>query len=127
VSHLWLIGIGGILGALMRFQLGRVTLLQWSAVFPFPTFIINMTGSLALGFLYAVMVSHPEWVGLQYFFGIGFLGAYTTFSTFGFEAVGLMENGFWGKAVIYVLLSAYLGVFAAWLGIRLAAQIGFAL
>ncbi|MDM5233949.1 fluoride efflux transporter FluC [Lysinibacillus pakistanensis] len=103
-----LIGIGGFLGALTRFYLGK-----WIVhTYPWTTFFINITGSFALGVLFALHLS--DW--LWHFIGIGFLGAYTTFSTFGFESLQLVEQKKWSHAIIYMSSSILLGILCATLG-----------
>ncbi|MGO0062653.1 fluoride efflux transporter CrcB [Brevibacillus fluminis] len=113
------IGLCGIVGALMRFYLGKIIADKSKTAFPFGTFVINLTGSLILGALYALYqrgsVSGEVWL----LAGVGFCGAYTTFSTFGLEAVQLVERGMRKAALFYVLLSAILGVCFAWIGFLL--------
>ncbi|WP_409369721.1 fluoride efflux transporter FluC [Lysinibacillus sp. 38-6] len=108
-----LVGIGGFLGALTRFYLGKWIV----SSYPWATFFINITGSFALGLLFA---SHPS-VALWHFLGIGFLGAYTTFSTFGFETLQLVENNKWGQAFSYIGSTVIIGFLFAALGFYLLA------
>lgn len=111
-----LVGIGGILGAIVRFLLGKWITNKTSVVFPFGTWIINITGSFLLGILAVFHLNHaiPDW--LWFFFGIGFLGAYTTFSTFGVETMQLLQKKDLQNAVIYVTTSVILGIIFAWIG-----------
>lgn len=113
---LWLaVLVGGGLGALVRFGLGGWVQNAAGAGFPWGTLVINVTGSLLLAFLYAVLESvraRPEW---RAFLGIGFCGGYTTFSTFSYEAYRLLEDGQWNRALAYMvgsLLLALAGTFA---------------
>lgn len=105
----WLVvGCGGIVGALLRYQVGRwVDLRQTLLSFPLATLLINVTGSFILGLL----TSHAGlwWPGLHslpiLFFGTGVCGAYTTFSTFSYEAVSLAREGKGRLALIYIVSS----------------------
>lgn len=119
-----IIGLGGILGTLLRYYLG-----QWvssrsahrGCVFPWGTWVINLSGSLLLGVLAGLHAQNalPDWSWLM--LGTGFCGAYTTFSTFGYETVTLIGKGDKLQAALYVLSSATLGVTCAWFGGWLAA------
>lgn len=111
-----IIGFGGILGTLLRFYLGKWVLTKTGTNFPFGTWLINISGSFILGVLSALHNTNhiPDWFWLM--FGIGFCGAYTTFSTFGYETTQLIENGHKAYAVAYVLSSVVLGLLFAWLG-----------
>ena len=87
------------------------------SLFPWATFTINITGCFLAGLTVAVVVetlSAPSWLSRGLI--IGFLGAYTTFSTFGAETYELTELGRWGLAVVYVAASAVIGVSAVALG-----------
>ncbi|MCL1703478.1 fluoride efflux transporter CrcB [Lysinibacillus sp. Bpr_S20] len=105
------IGIGGFLGALTRFYLGKLSVHSY----PWATFFINITGSFALGFLFAFEPS--EWI--WHFIGLGFLGAYTTFSTFGFECLQLLEQKKWKQTIIYICTTVLCGLLFATLGFSL--------
>ena len=102
------IGIGGFLGALTRFYLGKLI----AHPYPWLTFFINITGSFALGFLFALQPSDWIWQ----FIGLGFLGAYTTFSTFGFECLQLLEQKKWKQVIIYICTTVLFGLLFATLG-----------
>lgn len=104
-----LVGIGGFFGALLRFYLGKWIV----SSYPWATFFINSTGAFALGFLYSLHLN--DW--LWHFFGIGFLGAYTTFSTFGFEAIQLLQKEKWVQAFGYIFSTVLFGLLFATLGI----------
>ncbi|MBP1932753.1 fluoride efflux transporter CrcB [Ammoniphilus resinae] len=111
-----LVGIGGIFGAISRFLMGKWITSKTPATFPFGTWVINITGSFLLGLL-AVLHVHqaiPDWTWLV--FGTGFLGAYTTFSTFGYETITFLEKKYTKRAVIYVSTSVILGIIFAWIG-----------
>lgn len=113
------IGIGGIFGAITRYYLGRFIMKRSQAGFPTGTWFINISGSFILGVLAHLHVQQavPEWVWLS--IGIGYLGAYTTFSTFGYETIQMIEKKNIKKALFYVLSSLILGIVFAWLGVML--------
>ncbi len=116
--ELILIGIGGICGAIARYVIGLAVARHSSLSFPLGTFIINVTGALLLGMSTAHTAALPlansvfERCGFQ----IGFLGAYTTFSTFGYEAIRLVEDGEWRHFFNYVAGSTILGLLACGAG-----------
>lgn len=111
-----IIGLAGVLGALLRFFVGRW--FEAGGTFPWGTLIANMTGCLMLGWLLTSLrfwISPHPWIkaGL----GSGFIGAYTTFSTFSVETVRLVtEHHMWGTAVLYVLVSIWGGLVFVWIG-----------
>ncbi|WP_019849727.1 fluoride efflux transporter CrcB [Desulfitobacterium sp. PCE1] len=116
-----LIAIGGALGALSRYELGLWIANRWNHPFPLPTFIINISGAFLLGFLNILFIDKlnlsPHWrLGI----GVGYLGAFTTFSTFGFEVFTLLEKGQYTTALSYVLLSILVGLCGVSLGVVLA-------
>lgn len=115
------IALGGALGALSRYGLGFWISSRWSQGFPLGTFIINITGAFLLGFLNILFIDKltisPLWrLGI----GIGFLGSYTTFSTFGYEVIMLLERGSLITAGLYTLLSVIIGFVGVALGVGLA-------
>jgi fluoride exporter len=110
------VGIGGTLGAISRFLLGRWISDRTKTHFPWGTWFINLSGSLLLGFLAYLNVHGliPQWLWL--FIGVGYLGAYTTFSTFGYETIQLLEKKNYKAASLYVISSVFLGVIFAGIG-----------
>lgn len=116
---IWMIGIGGALGAATRYVLGNWISKKSQKLSPFPvgTWIINWTGSFFLGLLAQLHLSNQidEW--LWFFAGVGFCGAYTTFSTFGNETITLIQSKKIKLAIIYVATSIIAGVIAATIGL----------
>lgn len=110
------VGIGGIVGAISRYLLGKWITSKTSNTIPFGTWIINISGSFVLGLLAVLHIEHviPNWI--WFLCGIGFLGAYTTFSTFGYETIQMIQNKKTKKATFYITSSVILGVIFAWLG-----------
>jgi len=120
----WLyIAIGGALGALLRYGVsGWVQELTRSS-FPWGTMSVNVLGSLVLGFAIAWLQSGTASAELRQFVTIGLLGAFTTFSTFSYEAVALFRDGdVWGGGV-YVAGSVLAGLLGILAGFALAAQL----
>ncbi len=90
---LW-VGLGGFLGANARYLLGGVIAERWGTTFPWATFVINISGSFILGLFLAFAEERP-WVhpSSRLLFAVGFVGAYTTFSTFEYESMRLVLEG----------------------------------
>lgn len=118
------IAAGGALGALLRFWSSNWTYGLLGRAFPYGTLAVNVVGSLLMGFCYAWLVERsslgPEWRALIM---VGFLGAFTTFSTFSIETLNLLEGGAVLKALLNTLLSVVLCVAAAWLGLVAGRQL----
>ena len=112
---LW-IGVGGFAGANARYLLGTWIAERLGASFPYGTFVINVTGSFALGLLVALIEGHGLSPVVRLSLAIGFLGAYTTFSTFTFETLRLIENGNALLALTNAVGSLVVGLLAGLLG-----------
>jgi CrcB protein len=116
-----LIGIGGILGANARYLVSVWAARRIGAYFPYGTLIVNLSGSLVLGFMATGIVGRVVYEReVQLLVSVGFLGAYTTFSTFAFESVGLIRRRAYVLATANVLGSAVLGLLGAWIGAMVA-------
>jgi fluoride exporter len=115
-----LIGLGGGVGAVLRFAL-QGAMQPKGSLFPWGTWAVNVTGCLAIGFLMALLTG-PYVIRPEYRLGIvtGVLGGYTTFSSFSWEAMQLVEQRQWGLALLYVGSSAIVGLVATFAGIRLS-------
>lgn len=112
---------GGALGALGRFWVSAGVYQLLGKSFPWGTLTVNVVGSFAMGFLLVLFLERlaaaPEWRAAVL---VGFLGAFTTFSTFSIETLNLMEQGDLTKALLNVLASVVLCIAACWLGLILA-------
>lgn len=113
-----MIGLGGFLGANCRYLVGGWAADRFGAAFPYGTLLINVTGSFIIGLFLTLItdrfVVHPS---VRLFFVIGFLGAYTTFSTFTFESVALLQSRAYLLAATNLFGSLFLGVLAVMLGV----------
>lgn len=118
------VALGGALGAVARYYLGVSALSRAAAPFPTATFVINVTGSFILGFFLTLaterMNVNPH---LRLAVAVGFVGAYTTFSTFEYETAKLMEERGYLLAFLNVTLSFIVGLAAVWGGIAAARKL----
>jgi CrcB protein len=118
------IAAAGILGCLSRYLMTQLIQAIWGQSFPYATLFINVSGCFLMGFLFVETLERltlpiPVRTGLL----TGFLGGYTTFSTFSMETLLLIESGEAVKGGIYLLLSNLLGVTAAFSGAYLARNV----
>jgi fluoride exporter len=115
------VALAGALGALARYGLSNVIGSRDPRAFPTATFVVNISGSFVLGLLAVLLterfVAHAS---LRTSLTVGFLGAYTTFSTFSLETFRLLDHGAVALATAYVAASVIVGVLAAYLGVLAA-------
>lgn len=113
--------VAGALGAVLRYLVDRLVQRRMGGDFPLGILVVNLTGSLALGFLTGAALHHAvsaPWLTVA---GTGLIGAYTTFSAFTFDTVRLAENDQWASSVANVSVSIVLGIGAAAAGLALGA------
>jgi CrcB protein len=121
MNPLLLVGLGGVLGANARYLISTWAAGRFGTAFPYGTFGINASGSLLIGFLLTVVVDRlGNDPAARWLVATGFLGAYTTFSTFAYETVALLRQGDIRPALTNALGSAALGVSGCLAGILLA-------
>jgi len=113
------ISIGAVLGANARFLLGGWVLDRMGSEFPYGTLLINVSGSFAIGLVYALIERHGEPGWVRPLVMVGFLGAYTTFSTFSLDTLALAEKGAWIAAGAYIGASIAASLAAVWAGVTL--------
>ncbi len=115
-----MIGLGGFLGANARFMVTLWSARKWGGQFPYGTLLINVSGSFVLCFL--AMLLTERWVPhatLRLALMVGFLGSYTTFSTFSLEWLQLLQNGDLWPSLLYVTSSVIGGGLAGCMGLLL--------
>lgn len=117
-----LIALGGACGALSRYGIGRAVNIYLAQVhWPLGTFAVNLAGSFTIGALYVLITEkstiHTDW---RYVLMVGFLGAFTTFSTFSLESVAMLEAGKVALALLYMSATLASCVIGCWLGMSLA-------
>lgn len=117
----FIIALGGGLGSVARYLVGTVVADRLGTKVPYGTFVINMSACIVIGFSIAFLGKRtdlsPDW---RYLIPIGFVGAYSTFSTFEWEAFTNLQNGAFFTASLYVVSSIVLGLVAVWLGALVA-------
>ena len=117
-STLAAIALGGALGASARYGVAQLVHVA-PGTFPWATFWTNVSGSLLLGVVLVVLVERfPPSRYARAFVATGFIGAYTTYSTFAVETDVLVKDGHWGMAGLYVAASLAAGLAATWAGMR---------
>ena len=116
-----LIAVGGALGSMTRYWVGSTISGRMGARFPYGTMVINMTACVIIGFTLTYFGKradlNPAW---RFFLPIGFIGAYSTFSTYEWETLSTMRSGAFLLAAIYAAGSLVLGLAATWCGTALA-------
>lgn len=120
---LW-VGIGGGIGSIFRYLVSVYIIKNFDTWFPVPTLLVNIAGSLLIGFLLGMMekeqINHP---GVKLFFITGFCGGFTTFSAFAAENLRLFVNGSPMAAFLYIAISLLLGLGAVAMGYYLMSVI----
>ena len=115
-----MIAIGGAIGAIARYQVAAMVQARVPVGFPYGTFLVNVSGCLTMGFVMPLLtdrfVAHPN---VRFLVPIGFVGAYTTFSTFMLESWRLVEDGAVGLAVANIVGSCLLGLVAVFIGLAI--------
>ena len=120
MENFLLISVGAILGANTRYWVGDWAAQKWGAAFPFGTLLIYASGSFLLGLFMTLaterLMLDPRW---RLLLAVGFLGAYTTFSTYTYESFNLLYKGQWIPGLLNLLGSSLVGILAVGLGVYL--------
>lgn len=114
---IFIVGIGGFLGAIARYVLSAWIGQNWGRSFPLGTFVVNISGCFFIGLVMVLFterfMANPQW---RMFLAVGFLGAFTTFSTFEYEISGLLRDGEWLIAAMNAVFSVAAGFAALKIG-----------
>ena len=114
------VALGGAVGAVCRYGLSGYVQALWGTSFPVGTMAVNVIGSFLLGLALPVFDTLAWSAEVKTIVTIGFLGAFTTFSTFSYEAVVLLQGGEWGRGAAYMGGSLLLGILGILSGMALA-------
>lgn len=116
---LW-VGLGGGVGSMLRYGVGRWMFARMGSGFPWGTLAVNLLGCLVIGLLHRQLEARGSPESLRLFLLAGVLGGFTTFSAFGLETIALTQSGRWLAAGAYAALSMGGALAAVWVGGRLA-------
>ncbi|MFN2567463.1 MAG: fluoride efflux transporter CrcB [Gemmatimonadaceae bacterium] len=121
---IWYVALGSAAGGVARFLLGAFVQQRAGAAFPVGTLVVNVTGSLLLGFLIRYALGTPA-IGpeVRALLTAGFCGGYTTFSTFTYETAALLEDGQYERAALYVASSVFLSLIGMYAGFVAAREL----
>jgi CrcB protein len=118
MTKYFMVGLGGCLGAILRFWLGGWVSNRMGSRFPWGTFVINITGSFLIGLVLTLLTEKTHWSpNWRYLIPIGFIGGYTTFSTFEYETLRSFQDGEILIASLNVTLSVFVGFISVWCGV----------
>jgi fluoride exporter len=124
VKTFWAIAFGAAVGGVSRYYLSAAVQHRMGSSFPWGTLVINVTGSLVLGFVMRYAISTPSVsVEMRALLTTGFCGGYTTFSTYSYETAALIEDGQLGRAGTYALASVLLALAGTFGGFALAREV----
>lgn len=114
------VAFGGAIGASLRFFINNVAVQVFGKSFPFGTLSVNIIGSFLFAIIYSLiergLIQEVPWRALVM---VGLLGAFTTFSTFSFDTIALLQQGAWVKSLINILMNVICCLLATWLGLQL--------
>ena len=117
------VALGSGVGGVARVVLGNAVQARAAGAFPLGTFVVNVTGSLALGFLMRYTMASPTMsTEMRVMLTTGFCGGYTTFSTFSYETLTLIEAGDYRRASLYAAASVVLAIIATLVGVWIAGE-----
>ena len=124
LSKYMYIAVGGALGSIARFWVGSAVASRLGTKFPYGTFVINITACAIIGFSLTFLAKrtdlNPAW---RFLVPVGFVGGYSTFSTYEWETLSTLRSGAFSMAALYAFSSLFLGLAAVWCGALIAEMI----
>ena len=124
MNLVWYVALGSAVGGASRFALSTFLQQRAATAFPIGTLVVNVTGSLLLGFILRYALGSPSISAeTRALLTVGFCGGYTTFSTFSYETLKLVEDGDYRRAALYVTLSVVLALAATFIGMMAAGEL----
>ncbi len=113
-----LVAFGGAVGSALRFWTGSYVSGRLGTRFPYGTFVINITASFLIGFIMTLLAERSHWSpNWRYLIPVGFIGGYSTFSTFEYESFRVFQDGEFLIASMNIVLSVAFGFLSVWLGV----------
>jgi len=116
MREIFYVAAGGAIGSVLRYLVAIMTRSFTALHFPVNTFLVNIIGCFAIGYFYAVFHRTEHFEFVRIFLIIGILGGFTTFSTFSLEVIQMFKDKMIYQALLYILSSNILGIFAAYVG-----------
>ncbi|MGH9687071.1 MAG: fluoride efflux transporter CrcB [Candidatus Acidiferrales bacterium] len=119
------VALGGAIGSMLRFWAGGYISTRLGTRFPYGTFVINITASFLIGFIVTLFAERAHWSpNWRYLMVVGFLGGYSTFSSFEYESFRVFQDGEFLIAGLNIALSVAVGFVSVWLGVITGRTIG---